>query len=388
MVCARCATAISPSAISRAMRIPIARPALGEEELKAIRRVLESGILAHGPEVEEFEREFAEYVGVDYAVAVANGTAALDLVLKAYGIRPGDEVVTTPFTFIATANAVLYQGAKPVFADIDPKTYNIDPNSVLEAITPRTKAVIAVDLFGQPADMRALREIAEDRRLALIEDAAQAHGAEFEGRKAGSLGDAAIFSFYATKNMTTGEGGMVVTNDRRVAERVKLLRDHGQAEKYLHVELGYNLRMTSLQAAIGRVQLRKLDRLNEARRANARFLTEGLSKVRGITPPYEDPRCKHVYHQYVVRVEDEFPLRRDELKAFLESRGVGAAVHYPIPVHRQPLYRKLGYPQDICPNAIEASGRVLSLPVHPLLSRSDLEYVVECVREAAQRGGR
>lgn len=370
------------------MRIPIAKPALGEEELEAVKRVLESGILAHGPEVEEFEREFAEYVGVEYAVAVANGTAALDLVLKAYGIGPGDEVVTTPFTFIATANAVLYQGAKPVFADIDPKTYNIDPDSVLEVITPRTRAILAVDLYGQPADMKALREIAEDHRLALIEDAAQAHGAEFEGRKAGSLGDAAIFSFYATKNMTTGEGGMVVTNDKRVAERVKLLRDHGQAEKYLHVELGYNLRMTSLQAAIGRVQLRKLDRLNEARRANARVLTEGLSKVRGIAPPYEDPRCKHVYHQYVIKVESAFPLQRDELRAFLESKGVGTAVHYPLPIHQQPLYRKLGYPQDICPNAIEASRKVLSLPVHPLLSRSDLDYIIECIAEAAQRGRR
>jgi len=188
--------------------------------------------------------------------------------------------------------------------------------------------------------------------------------------------------------MTTGEGGMMVTNDRRVAERVKLLRDHGQAEKYLHVELGYNLRMTSLQAAIGRDQLRKLNRLNEARRANARFLTEGLSKVRGIMPPYEDPRYKHVYHQYVVRVEDEFPMRRDKLRAFLESGGVGTAVHYPIPAHRQPLYCKLGYPQDIRPNAIEASRRVLSLPVHPLLSKSNLECILECVRKVAQRGGR
>jgi len=389
LVCGTARSRLNPGGYGgSAMRIPIAKPALGEEELEAVKKVLESGILAHGPEVEEFEREFAEYIGVDYAVAVANGTVALDLALKAYGIGPGDEVVTTPFTFIATANAVLYQGAKPVFADIDPKTYNIDPGCAVEAITPRTRAILAVDLFGQPADMKALREIAEDRKLALIEDAAQAHGAEFEGRKAGSLGDAAIFSFYATKNMTTGEGGMVVTNDRRVAERVKLLRDHGQAEKYLHVELGYNLRMTSLQAAIGRVQLRKLDRLNDARRANARFLTEGLSKVRGIAPPYEDPRCKHVYHQYVVRVEDEFPLRRDELRAFLESRGVGTAVHYPVPIHRQPLYRKLGYPQDICPNAIEASRRVLSLPVHPLLSRSDLEYVIKCVEEATQLGAR
>lgn len=367
------------------MQVPIARPLMGEEELEAVRRVLESGIIAHGPEVESFEREFAEYVGVEYAVAVANGTAALDLVLKAYGIAPGDEVITTPFTFVATANAILYQGAKPVFADIDPKTYNIDPNSVLESITPRSKAIIVVHLYGQPADMKALREIADDHKLILIEDAAQAHGAEFEGKKAGSLGDAAIFSFYATKNMTTGEGGMVTTNDRRIAERVKLLRDHGQAEKYLHVELGYNLRMTSIQAAIGRVQLRKLDRFNEIRRRNAKFLTESLSSIRGLTPPYEDPRVKHVYHQYVVRVEDEFPLTRDELKGFLAERGVGTAIHYPLPVFMQPLYRRLGYPSDMCPNSIEASRRVLSLPVHPALAEQQLRYVVDCLKEAASR---
>ncbi|MEM1509364.1 MAG: DegT/DnrJ/EryC1/StrS family aminotransferase [Thermofilaceae archaeon] len=364
--------------------IPIAKPILGEEELRAVKRVLESGMIAHGPEVEEFEREFAEYLGVNYAVSVANGTAALDLVLKAYGISSGDEVVTTPFTFIATANAVLYQGAKPLFADIDPRTFNIDPNSVLEAITPKTKAMIVVHLYGQPADMRALKEIADDHKLVLIEDAAQAHGAEFMGVKAGALGDASVFSFYATKNMTTGEGGIVVTNDRRVAERVKLLRDHGQAEKYLHVELGYNLRMTSMQAAIGRVQLKKLDRFNEARRENARKLSEQLSKVPGIEVPYEDSRVKHVYHQYVIRVNDEYPLTRDELKEYLKGKGVGTAVHYPLTVFQQPLYRKLGYPQDICPNAVEAGRRVLSLPVHPALTPEDLQYISSCVAQAAE----
>lgn len=370
------------------MQVSIAKPLMGEEELEAIRKVLESGMIAHGPEVESFEREFAEYIGVEHAVTVANGTAALDLLLKAYAVGPGDEVVTTPFTFVATANAVLYQGAKPVFADINPRTYNIDPNSVLEAITPRTKAIIVVHLYGQPADMKALMEIAEDHKLLLIEDAAQAHGAEFEGKKAGSLGDAAIFSFYATKNMTTGEGGMVTTNDRRIADRVKLLRDHGQAEKYLHVELGYNLRMTSIQAAIGRVQLRKLDRFNEMRRRNAKLLTEGISSIRGLTPPYEDPRVKHVYHQYVVRVEDGFPLTRDELKEFLSEKGIGTAVHYPIPVFLQPLYRRLGYPSNICSNSIEASRRVLSLPVHPALTEQQLRHVIECLKEAASGGYR
>lgn len=370
------------------MRIPVAKPLLGEEELEAVRRVLESGVIAHGPEVESFEREFAEYTGVEHAVAVVNGTAALDLVLKAYGVGPGDEVVTTPFTFVATANAILYQGAKPVFADIDPRTFNLSPERVVEAVTPRTRAIIAVHLYGQPADMRALREIADDHKLVLIEDAAQAHGAEFQGRKVGALGDAATFSFYATKNMTTGEGGMVTTNDRRVAERVRLLRDHGQAGKYLHVELGHNLRMTSIQAAIGRAQLRKLDRFNEARRRNAEFLTREISRVDGLTPPYEDPRVKHVYHQYVVKVEDRFPLTRDELREHLAAKGVGTAVHYPLPTFLQPLYRRLGYPQNACPNSLDASRRVLSLPVHPALSENELKYIVACIREAAStRGG-
>ncbi len=366
-------------------RIRIAKPLIGDEELEAIKRVLESGILAHGPEVEAFEKEFAEYIGVDYAVAVCNGTAALDLVLKAFNIRQGDEVITTPFTFIATANAILYQGAKPVFADIDLKTYNLDPNDVLEKISPRTRAIIVVHLYGHPADMKAFREIADDHKLILIEDAAQAHGAEFMGRKVGSFGDAAIFSFYATKNMTTGEGGIVVTNNRKIAEKIKLLRNHGQRQKYLHEELGWNFRMTSIQAAIGRVQLKKLDRFNEIRRRNAMFLTERLSRVKGIVPPYEDPRVKHVYHQYVIRIEDEFPLSRDELKKFLAEKGIETDIHYPRPIFQQPLYQKLGYPQNICPNAIEASRKVLSLPVHPALSIDDLEYIVQCIVEASKR---
>ncbi len=366
-------------------RIPIAKPLLGEEEYNAVKRVLESGILAHGPEVEEFEREFAEYIGVEYAVAVANGTAALDIALKAIGVKKGDEVITTPFTFIATANSILFQGAKPVFADIDPRTYNIDPEDVLNKITSKTKAIIVVHLYGQPADMKALKEIAEDHKLYLIEDSAQAHGAEYNGVKVGSIGDVGTFSFYPTKNMTTGEGGMITTNDRRIAEKAKLLRNHGQAEKYLHVELGWNLRMTSIAAAIGRVQLRKLDKFNEARRGNAEILSREISRIKGLKPPYTDPRVKHVYHQYVIWVDEEYPLSRDELKKYLEEKGIGTAIHYPRPVFQQPLYVKLGYPQDICPNSIKASKHVLSIPVHPALSMSDLEYVIEALREPIEK---
>jgi perosamine synthetase len=365
------------------IKIPISRPAIGDEEIEAVTRVLRSGYLAQGSEVAGFERDFADYIGVKHAVAVVNGTVALDLALKAIGIGPGDEVVTTPFTFIATANSIYYQGAKPVFADIDPRTYNLDPESALEAISHKTKAILVVHLYGQPADMEALWEIAEDHKLLLVEDSAQAHGALFMDRKAGSLGDVSIFSFYATKNMTTGEGGMILTDSDEVAERARLMRDHGQTSKYLHEELGYNYRLTDIQAALGRAQLRRLDALNEKRIFNAAHLTGGLSNIGGVETPYVDPRVKHVYHQYVVKVKDDLPITRDQLARELEARGIGTAIHYPLPVHHQPLYRRLGYPQDICPNAIEASKRVLSLPVHPLLNKEDLDYIIRSVREMA-----
>lgn len=362
-------------------RIPIAKPMIEEDEIRAVVEVLRSGMLAQGKEVEFFEQEFANYIGVKHAIAVANGTLALDTALKAIGIKPGDEVITTAFTFIATANAILYQGARPVFADIDPKTYNLDPNDVLEKITSKTKAVIVVHLYGQPADMKAFKEIAEDHKLILVEDCAQAHGAEFEGMKVGSLGHVGIFSFYPTKNITTGEGGIITTNDDEVSRKSRLIRDHGQARKYVHEELGYNYRMTNIAAAIGRVQLKKLDLLNEKRIKNATYLTKNLANVRGIVTPYVDPRVKHVYHQYVIRVENDFPLNRDELAARLEEKGVDVAVHYPLPVHQQPFYKRLGYPQHICPNAIIASRKVLSLPVHPLLTTEDLDYVVSTIKE-------
>jgi len=364
-------------------RIPIAKPYITDEEIEAVIRVLKSGILAQGNEVHSFEKEFAEYLGVKHAVAVANGTVGLDIALKAIGIREWHEVITTPFTFISTANAILYQGARPVFADIDPKTYNLDPNSVAESITSRTRAIIVVHLYGQPADMKVFREIADDHKLLLIEDCAQAQGATFMGRKIGGFGDVAVFSFYATKNMTTGEGGMIVTNDDKIAEKSRILRDQGQTAKYVHEELGYNYRMTNIQAAIGRVQLKRLEEMNNKRIENAQYLSHYLSGVKGIVPPYVDPRVRHVFHQYVVRVADEFPLTRDKLIEKLRERGIETAVHYPIPIHHQPLYKKLGYPQDICPNAIEASRRVLSLPVHPLLAREDLDYIVNAIKELA-----
>jgi perosamine synthetase len=365
--------------------IPIARPILGDEEVEAVARVLRSGRLAQGPEVEAFEREFAAYVGVRHAVAVANGTIALDAALKALRIGPGDEVITTPFTFIATANSILYQGARPVFVDIEPDTFNLNPDLVLEAITSRTKAIVAVDLYGHPAEWRALREIAEDYDLLLIEDAAQAHGAEYHGSKAGSLGDVATFSFYPTKNMTTGEGGMVTTDDDRLARRLRLIRNHGQVERYLHTTLGYNYRMTEIAAAIGRVQLRRLDEWNEARRRNAALLTRLLSRLDCVVPPTERPGVRHVYHQYVVRIRCPGGPSRDEVAERLHSMGVGTAVHYPRIIPDQPLYKRLGIGcATSCVEARRAAGEVLSLPVHPLLGEREVRRVAEALERALE----
>ena len=362
-------------------KIPIAKPNFGREEEEALKAVLESGILVQGERTQSFEKEFAEYIGVDHAVAVTNGTLALDVTLKALKVGAGDEVITSAFSFIASGNCILFQRAKPVFADINSRTFNIDPSDVAEKITARTKAIIPIHMFGQPAEMDALKEIAEDKGIAVVEDAAQAHGAEYKGEKAGSLGDIACFSFYATKNMTTGEGGMITTNDPKLARKARLLINHGQSQKYHHDTLGYNYRMTELCAAIGSVQLKKLDEFNEKRRENAALLSNGIREFTGLTGPYVDKDVKHVFHQYVVRVEDNYPRDRDELADRLTERGVGIAVHYPIPIYRQPLYLELGYGSTVCPVTEEACRRVLSLPVHPLVDREDIQYVLNVLKD-------
>jgi perosamine synthetase len=365
-------------------KIPIAKPNFGKEEQTAVKEVLESGILASGPRTKQFEKEFAEYVGVKHAVAVANGTIALDAALKALKIDAGDEVITSAFSFIASGNCILFQNAKPVFADIDPRTFNIDPADVAEKITAKTKALIPVHMFGQPANMDALKEIAEDKGIALVEDAAQAHGAEYKGQKAGSIGAMGCFSFYATKNMTAGEGGMITTNDPKLAEKARLLINHGQSQKYHHDTLGYNYRITELCAAIGSAQLKKLDEFNTKRRDNAKLLTQGIRSFNGLTVPYVDKDVTPVFHQYVLRVEENYPKGRDELADSLAEKGIGVAVHYPIPIYRQPLYLKLGYNDTKCPNTEDACRRVLSLPVHPLVDRKDIEYILDVLEELSK----
>jgi perosamine synthetase len=365
-------------------KIPIAKPNFGKEEETAVKQVLESGILASGPRTKQFEKGFAEYIGVEHAVAVANGTIALDVALKALKIGPGDEVITSAFSFVASGNCILFQNAKPVFADIDPRTFNIDPSDVAEKITAKTKALIPIHMFGQPANMDALKEIAEDKGIALVEDAAQAHGAEYKGQKAGSIGEIGCFSFYATKNMTAGEGGMVTTNDPELAEKARLLISHGQSQKYHHDILGYNYRMTELCAAIGSVQLQKIDEFNRKRRDNAKLLTQGIRSFKGLTVPYIDEDVTPVFHQYVVRVEENYPLARDELANHLTEKGIGVAVHYPIPIYGQPLYQKLGYGGTRCPNTEDACRRVLSLPVHPLVDRKDIEYILDVLKDVSE----
>lgn len=353
--------------------IPIARPLIGEEEKAAVLAVLESGQLAQGPQVRAFEEEFAAFCGVQYAIATSSGTTALHVALLAHGIGPGDKVITSPFTFIASANAILFAGARPVFADIEPDTFNLDPDRVEARIPPCSRAILPVHLFGHPCDMEALLEIAAVHDLVIIEDACQAHGAMVNGRRVGSFGTG-CFSFYPTKNMTTAEGGMITTDDDELAERARALRNHGMRRRYYHDLIGYNFRMTDLQAALGRVQLGKLPQRTEQRIANAAYLTERLAGSDHVIPPVVRESVTHVFHQYTVR------LRKDRNRALerLRGQGVGAEVYYPVPVHQQAPYREMGY-DDRLPVAERTSQEVLSLPVHPGLTRADLECIVEGV---------
>jgi len=364
------------------MKINIASPQIGKEEIKAVRAVLKSGMLAQGPKVKEFEEKFAKFIGVKFAIATSSGTTALEVALRALGIGPGDEVITTPFTFIASANAILYTGARPVFVDIDEKTFNLDPEKIEKAITKKTKAILPVHLYGNPCEMTKIMAIARKHKLAVIEDACQAHGAEWGGKKVGSFGTG-TFSFYPTKNMATGEGGMITTNSREIAEKANLIRAHGSKIKYYHDVLGYNYRMTDIEAAIGIEQLKKLNKFNNLRIKNAEFLNKNLAKIPGIIVPAKTDRGKHVYHQYTIRITPEFPFPRDEVVAKLTQAGIGTAIFYPLPINAQKVYKDLGYNaaashhKSDTPVAAKISKEVLSLPVHPGLKEKDLAWIVK-----------
>lgn len=361
--------------------IPIAQPLISDQEIDEVVKVLKSGFIAQGPKVAEFEEKYAEFVGVEHAVAVSSGTTALHLALLTLGIEKGDEVITTPFSFAATGNSILYTGARPVFVDIDPKTYNLDPNKLQEAVNKKTKAIMPVHLYGQPADMDPIKKIADENGLFLVEDAAQAHGAQYHDQNVGSLGDIACFSFYPTKNMTTGEGGMITTDNDELADAARLLRAHGESERYNHTILGYNFRMTDIAAAIGRVQLERLDEFTKSRIENAEYLTTHIESIEGVTPPHVKQGVKHVFHQYTVRVENG---KRDAVKEFLTGLGIGTGVHYPKTIYQQKLYQEMGIRAN-CHESEKAAHEVLSLPVHPGLTVEDLAEIVNILEEASEK---
>ena len=349
--------------------IPISKPYIGDAEKQAVMEVLDSGMLAQGPRTAKFEERFAQLCGVKHAVATSSGTTALHVALLANGIGPGDEVITTPFTFIASANSILFAGARPVFVDIDSDTFTIDPVEVERAITPRTKAILPVHLYGYMCDMDALQSIANKHGLKIVEDACQAVGATYKGKAAGSFGTGA-FSLYATKNVMSGEGGMITTDDDAVAEACRMIRNHGMKRRYYHDMLGFNYRMTDLCAAIGLVQLGRFDEFTMKRRMNAAYLGANIKSV--ITPKVKEDYC-HVWHQYTIRVNGGRD--RDLAVKQLNEAGIGTGVFYPVPAHQQSYMREIVGDVSL-PVAEQMAKEVISLPVHPQLTQADLNQIV------------
>ena len=350
---------------------------LTEEFERAIREVIESSAFAGGPFVERFEEEFASFCGSSYAIGVGNGTDALWLALLALGIGEGDEVITVPNTFIATAEAITYCKARPVFVDVDPDTFTMNPAELEKSLTKKTKAIIPVHLFGQPADMDSILEFARANGLFVVEDAAQAHGAQYKGQKAGTMGDAGCFSFYPGKNLGAfGEAGAVVTNDPELRKQIQMLRDHGQSRKYYHSTMGWNCRMDGIQAAILSIKLSHLDKANSLRRKHALEYNQAFAGIDEVLTPFEAKYARHVYHVYAVRVQE-----RDAVLRHLQEKGVGCAVHYPVPVHLQEAGRNLGYTKGAFPIAEKLADEFLSLPMFPELTEEQIEYVGRCVSE-------
>jgi perosamine synthetase len=358
--------------------IPAAQPIIGEEEIEAAVRVMRSGMVVQGPEVAAFEQEFGDLVSGRHCVAVNSGTSALQLSLLALDLEPGDEVIVPSFSFAASANAIRLAGGVPVFADIEPGSFNIDPEAISAAITPRTVAIMPVHLYGHPAAMDKIMPIAETHGLKVIEDAAQAHAAALDGTPVGAFGLAGCFSFYPTKNMHSLEGGMITTADAEFARKLRLLRNQGMEQRYQNEIVGANMRLTDVAAAIGRVQLGKLDGWTERRRANAAYLDE---RLRGVVVPPVAEGAKHVYHQYTVRVSGD----RDAFQAALRERGVGNAVYYPTPIHRLKPYLGTDGTADgwKLPETDRAAAEVLSLPIFPALTTEQLDHIVDAVNSAA-----
>lgn len=355
--------------------IPIAKPMISADEKKIVLEVLSSGQLAHGEFVEEFEKKFARYTGVKYAVAVSSGTAALHISLLSIGVKHNDEVITTPFSFIATASAILMCGARIKFVDIDLDTFTLDIDALSCCTSENTKAILPVHLFGQCCDMNEINKIARESNAVVVEDACQSHGAEYRNKRAGSMGACGTFSFYPTKNMTTGEGGMITTNSKMIKNACSVLRNQGQIKRYGYIRLGYNYRMTNISAAIGICQLEKLNEFNDIRRRNAEILSDILKKVKDVVIPQIAEKRKHVFHQYTIRCRS-----RNLLKKYLEKNGIATGIYYPKPLYSYEFVR------DKCennrlPNTERACREVLSLPIHPGVKREEIEYIGKKISE-------
>ncbi len=378
-----------------------------EEIDAAIHRVIQQEQFILGPEVEAFEEEMAAYLDVKYAVGVASGTDALQLALLAYGIEPGDEVITTPFTFIATAEAITQCGARPVFTDIDPRTHNIDPANIKPKITKKTKAILPVHLYGQPADMDLISQLAHKYNLRVIEDCAQALGTKYKGKRVGSLGDVGCLSFFPSKTLGAyGDGGMVTTNNPEIAERVEMLRNHGCKEKYYHLIPGFNSRLDALQAAILRVKLRHLDKWIAQRQQKAKLYSQLLSKIDGIEPPYVAPYSHHTFNYYTIRLVADNDLwertihsttgsnvdgtiselnPRDKLREYLNAHGISTAIYYPLSLHLQKVYKPLGYKAGDFPESECAQEQVLSLPMYPEISKEQIEKIANEIKSTISK---
>ncbi len=359
--------------------IPVSKPLIENEEINAVVEVLKSGMIAQGPKTKEFEEMFAKLCGTKHAIAFSNGTTAIHAGVIASGFKDGDEAITVPFTFVATANPVLMERGKVVFVDISEDDFCIDPSKVEEKVTDKTKLIIPVDLYGQVYKYDEIKEIADKHNIKILEDACQAVGAEQNGKKAGNFGDLAAFSLYATKNITTGEGGMLTTNDDEIARQAKMYRHHGQDEavRYEYLALGHNYRMTDIAAAIGVEQMKKIERIIQARVNNATKLSEGLKNVKGIITPKVMEGNTHVYHQYTIRITEEYGHSRDELLEYLKENEIGSGVYYPKPLHMHEHFKRMGYKEGDFPVSEKLSKQVLSLPVNPFVTAEDIEKIVE-----------
>lgn len=361
--------------------ISINSPQIGQEEIEAVVKVMKSGRLTHGlgagPMVTQFEEDFAEFVKAKHAIAVNTGTSALHLAIASAGIEPGDEVILPSFTFVATAEMVVMVGGKPVFVDIDPETYTVSVKEVEKAITKKTRAIIPVDLYGLPADIQPIREIAEKKELMIIEDAAQAHGASYRGKPPGAFADAACWSFYASKNMTTGEGGMITTDNEELADKMRFMRSHGEKEKYMSLMLGHNYHMSELHAAIGCRQLEKLPIFSAKRHQNSERLSAKLSKAVGLQLPKVPDGYKHSWYLYTVRLKDEEEKERDKTVEGLRGKEIGAEVYYPTPIHLMPYYQKFG--RYRLEETEKAARQVFSLPVHPGVTAEQIDFIGDSV---------